>query len=76
MFHFLKNQIEVSHRSVYKYLYKELKLKIETLKLLLAELLTNYEISIFKSSREYSLPDIPDHNDYGDTKLYDEKSHF
>ena len=76
MFHFLKNQIEVSHKSVYKYLYKELKLKIETLRLLLAELLTNYEISIFKSSREYSLPDIPDHNDYGDTKLYDEKSHF
>ena len=44
MFHFLKNQIEVSHKSVYKYLYKELKLKIETLKLLLAELLTYFEI--------------------------------
>ena len=77
MFHFLKNQIEVTHKSIlYKYLHKELKLKIESLKLLLDELLSDYEISIFKSSREYLLPNIPDQNDYGDTELYDEKSHF
>ena len=76
MFHFLKNQIEVTHKSVYKYLYKELKLKIESLRLLLDELLSNYEISIFKSSREYLLPNIPDQNDYGDTELYDEKKSF
>ena len=60
MHHFLKDQLEkLKHNTSYKYLDKALRPKIVDLKMLLTELTSNYETTIFKSSREYSIPDVP-----------------
>ena len=65
MHHFLKDQLEkLKHNTSYKYLDKALRPKIVYLKMLLTELMSNYETSIFKSSREYSIPDVPNYNNY------------
>ena len=65
MNHFLRDQLEkLKHNTSYKYLAKALRPKIVTLKLLLTELMSNYEASIFKSSRGYSIPDVPNHSNY------------
>ena len=53
MHHFLKDQLEkLKHNTSYKYLDKALRPKIIDLKMLLTELMSNYETTIFKSSRE------------------------
>ena len=68
MHHFLKDQLEkLKHNTSYKYLDKALRPKIIDLKMLLTELMSNYETTIFKSSREYSIPDVPNYNNYDRT---------
>ena len=65
MHHFLKDQLEkLKHNTSYKYLDKALRPKIVDLKMLLTELMSNYETTIFKSSREYSIPDVPNYDKY------------
>ena len=78
MHHFLRDQLEkLKHNTSYKYLDKALRPKIVDLKMLLTELMSNYETTIFKSSREYSIPDVPNYNNYDRTAdQYNEENHF
>ena len=78
MHHFLRNQLEkLKNNNSYNYLNKALRPKIVDLKMLLTELMSNYEATIFKSSREYSIPNVPNYENYDRTAdCYDDENHF